>query len=162
MPNFRIRRRRKPDPEPTPAAPPQEEKIDDTEEMISESEDEAYIDKAMSDLKLSNLSRENPVPQKPTPVVNQPHYPPQRVPQYQKPTNVVYQNPKPASYRNQYPTHNRIPTQYTRKPTMEIANPRSKNRRGGTKIRYNTHYGAGGEHLDTRTKSIMLYNHCFG
>ena len=166
MPNFKIRRRRKQEQQPAPVNPPRsepvEEKIDPNEEVLTESSEEMYIDQAMSDLKMSKVAKPDPVPQKPAPVVNRPQYPQQRRPQYQKRATPVYQNPKPASYRNPYTTQNRIHTQYTRKPTMQIQNPRSKTTRGGAKIRFGSHYGTGGEHLDTHTKSLMLYNHCFG
>ena len=162
MPNFTIRRRRKKveQPEPTPKA--EEMKIDETEEYMSESSDSVAIDQAMSDLKVTPLKKEQRQPQyqqrevqrRPT---NQ-HY----RPQYQKPANVVQQNPKPTSYPNRNPTRPHIPNQYQRKPTMAIHNPRHRNKRGGPSMRFSSHYGAGGEHLDTRTKSIMLYNHCFG
>lgn len=166
MPNFKIRRRRKqvsqtPQTAPPPNSPT-EEKIDQMEEIISESEEERYIDNAMSDLKISKLARQDPVPQKRVQFAKRPQYAPQTVPQYQKRASVAYQQAKPASYPNQYTTQQQLPNQYTRKPTMQIANPRSKLSRGGNKLRFNSHYGADGEHLDTRTKSIMLYNHCFG
>ena len=161
MPNFTIRRRRKKVEEAPPQVAPAEEKIDNTEEYMSESSDETAIDDAMRDLKVAPAPRRENRPQyvqrRPQVVPKQEYY----RPQYQNQANVVRQNPKPASY--QYPNQGRphIPDQYQRKPTMQIANPRSKTKRGGAKLRFNSHYGADGEHLDTRIKSNLLYHHCF-
>ena len=62
------------------------------------------------------------------------------------------QNPAPTQNRPQYPP--------PRAP--QDRNPHSKRKGGGARMRYSSHYGIGGEHLDTRTKSVLLYNHCFG
>ena len=162
MPNFKIRRRRKVVEEQPPQAPPQEEKHDEMEESYSDPSEEAAIEDAMRDLKVTKLQRSDNGPQyaerRPQVAPKQEYY----RPQYQNPTNVVRQNPNPASYRYPKQARPHIPDQYQRKPTMQIANPRSKSKRGGTKLRFNSHYGTGGEHLDTRTKSILLYQHCFG
>ncbi len=161
MPNFTIRRRRKKVEQPQPTPKPEEKKIDETEEYMSESSDSVAIDQAMSDLKVTPLKKEQKQPQYQQREAQ--HRPSNQYyhPQYQKPTNVVQQTQKTASYPNQNPTRPHIPNQYQRKPTMAIHNPRSKNRRGGPSMRFSSHYGAGGEHLDTRTKSILLYHHCF-
>ena len=129
---------------------------------MSESSEEAAIDNAMKDLKVSNLERQ---PIKPQYRETRPQPAPQRQytrPQYQNPSIIAHQPPKPASYTTPNPTRPRIPNQYQRTPTMAIANPRSKRTRGGAKMHFRSHYGTGGEHLDTRTKSILLYQHCFG
>ena len=162
MPNFTIRRRRKKVEDPKPTPEPVETKVDETEEYMSESSDSAAIDQAMSDLKVTPLQKQQRQPQyqprEAQPVQHKQYY----RPQYQKPANIVRQQPKPASYPNRNPTRPHIPNQYQRKPTMAIHNPRSKSKRGGSSMRYSTHYGYGGEHLDTRTKSVLLYNHCLG
>lgn len=165
MPNFKIRRRRKVVDPPPPPNPPQEEKVDHMEESMSDSSEEAAIDAALNDLSMTKLQRPQKQPSVSAPpqqrrpqVPAQPQY---YRPQYQNPANVVRQQPNPASYPNRNPGRSHIPNQYTRNPTMQIQNPRSKRTQGGAKLRFTSHYGAGGEHLDTRTKSILLYNHCF-
>ena len=162
MPNFTIRRRRKKVEEPPPQAPPAEEKIDYTEEYMSESSDETAINTAMRDLKIPTVQQTVKRPQ-----YRQTEPPPAPIreyqrPQYQNPTNVAHQPTNRASYSQRNPTRPHIPNQYQRTPAMAIKNPRSKSIRGGSKLRFNSHYGTGGEHLDTHTTSLMLYNHCFG
>ena len=162
MPNFTIRRRRKKVEEAPPEVAPAEEKIDNTEEYMSESSDETAIDDAMRDLNIQPAPRTQSRPQyrqsEPPPVPKRDY----TRPQYQNPTNVARQPTKYASYPQRNPTRPHIPNQYQRTPTMAIQNPRSKRKGGGTRLRFNSHYGTGGEHLDTHTKSLMLYNHCFG
>ena len=162
MPNFTIRRRRKKVEEKPAPVETQEEKIDSGEEYMSDSSDSAAIDNAMRDLKVTPLER---TPKRPHSRRSEPPHAPQRQytrPHYQNPANVVNKVPTRATYPNPKPTRPHIPDQYQRKPTMAIQNPRSKTRRGGSRLRFSSHYGTGGEHLDTRTKSIMLYKHCFG
>ena len=162
MPNFTIRRRRKKVEEKPAPVETQEEKHDSAEEYMSESSDEVAIDEAMRDLKVTPLDRTPKRPQsrrsEPPPAPRQQY----NRPHYQKPATVDRKVPNRATYLNPEPTRAHIPDQYQRKPTMAIQNPRSKTRRGGSRLRFSSHYGTGGEHLDTRTKSIMLYNHCFG
>ena len=162
MPNFTIRRRRKKVEEKPAPVETREEKIDSAEEYMSDDSDGAAIDEAMRDLKVTPLertpkrpqSRRSEPPPAPRHQYNRPHY--------QNPANVVRKRPNHATYANPKPTRPHIPDQYQRNPTMAIQNPRSKTRRGGSKLRFNSHYGTGGEYLDTHTKSLMLYNHCFG
>ena len=162
MPNFTIRRRRKKVEDPPSQAPPKEEKIDHSEEYMSDSSDETAIDNAMRDLKVAPLERTQKQPQyRQTEARTAPKMNYSR-PRSQNPANVARQPPIHARYQNQNPTRPRIPDQYQRRPTMAIQNPRSKMNRGAPKMRYSSHYGSGGEHLDTHTKSLMLYNHCFG
>lgn len=162
MPNFTIRRRRKKVEQPPPQAPPVEEKIDSTEEYMSEDSDETAINNAMRDLKIPPVQQTQKQPQyrqtepPPAPKKSYPR------PQYQNPPNVARQPPNHARYPNRNTTRPHIPNQYQRTPAITIKNPRSKWKGGGSKLRFNSHYGARGEHLDTHTKSLMLYNHCFG
>ena len=134
MPNFKIRRRRKVVEQTPPPAPPQEEKHDEMEESYSDPSEETAIDDAMRDLKVAPApKREN----RPQYVQRRPQVAPRQEyyqPQYQNPTNVVRQNPNPASYQYPKPTRPHIPDQYQRNPTMQIANPRSKTKRGGAKL----------------------------
>ena len=162
MPNFTIRRRRKKVEEKPAPVQPQEEKNDSVEEYMSDSSESVAIDEAMRDLKITPLDR---TPKRPQSRRSEPPSAPVRQynrPHYQNPATVDRKVPNHATYRYPKPTRPRIPDQYQRKPTMPIQNPRSKTRRGGTKLRFSSHYGTHGEHLDTRTKSVMLYNHCFG
>ena len=166
MPNFKIRRRRrKVDPPP----PEPEEKMDEAEESVSMESEEMLIDKALEGLQVSKLNRQKSVPQyqptKPAVQQRQPqvqHNLAQTRPQLQNHANVVNNRQKSASHMRHLHGRSHIPNQYTSRPTMAIQNPRSKLRRGGANMRFSSHYGAGGEHLDTRTKSVLLYNHCFG
>lgn len=169
MPNFKIRRRKKIVEPPIQPPPVQEEKVDEFEETMSEPSEEMMIDAAMKELQVTPLQRRRTEPQKQhvnrVPSISRPQkpqYTPNTRPQYKTPTNVVTPPPNPARYRQKFQAPPRIPDQYTRKPTMAIQNPRSKTRRGGAALHFSSHYGAGGEHLDTQTKSVLLYNHCFG
>ena len=170
MPNFTIRRRKpKKQPKeatPPPATPVAEEKIDESEMYMSESSDGDYIDAAMKDLHIAPPQQAaRPVPQRPQippPVQNQPQYQQNPRPQYQNPTNVVHQPPKTTSYDRHFGPTPRINDPYRRKPTIPTPYSRPNKSRRGAKIRFRSHYGAGSEHLDTRTKSLMLLNHCFG
>ena len=161
MPNFTIRRRRKKVPERQVAPKHTEEKIDEAEEIASIESEDSLIESTISELKETKLDRTRTVPQ---------HYEntPQRRPiaqnnrpQRQNLTRFATQTQNPASYQNCFATPRHIPNQYTRKPTMQRHVPNSRTKCGGAKLIYRSYYGAGGEHLDTRTKSILLYNHCF-
>ena len=153
MPNFKISRRKKAIVE--PQKPPVEEKVDDSEMMASDSSDE-YIQDAIKAVKRVTFE------EKPKPRFNTFQPAPKTLPQRPNPPKVdrkpVVLEPK-QPYR---PPRRRMNDPYIRKPTMDFANPHSKYRRGGAKMRYRSHYGAGGEHLDTRTKANLLYTHCFG
>ena len=153
MPNFTIRRRRKPQPEPEPSSPPEEEeKIDDTEMEASSDEDE-YLDKAIADLKKVSFSdQDETMPQSPA----------RSEARSSEPSRNEYQPTRNEHYRPQYTQQRRMNDPYRRNPTMDYQKPSSKHRRGGTKIRFNSHYGLDGEYLDTRTKAALLYTHCFG
>lgn len=153
MPNFTIRRRRKPQPEPEPSPPPEEEeKIDDTEMDASSDEDE-YLDRAIADLKKVSISDN---------VETMPHSPAKSEPRYSEPSRNEYRPTKNEQHRSQYTQRRRMNDPYRRNPTMDYQKPMSKHRRGGSKIRFNSHYGLDGEYLDTRTKAALLYRHCFG
>lgn len=166
MPNFRITRKRKQvqvQPPPTrPATPPpivQEEKYDNAEMEESESSDSQYIDEAMANL---NIAPSRSRPRNPPAPPNTPHYTQKRRPHNQERTTLVPQRQKPASYDRHFGPTPRIGDPYRRKTTMTREVVRPKKKSGGAKIRFRSHYGADAEHLDTRTKSIMLLNHCFG
>lgn len=166
MPNFRITRKRKQvqvQPPPTrphtPAPIKQEEKFDDAEMEVTESSDEEYIDEAMSNLNIAPTELK-PRNQPPPPYV--PHSTPQRRPHYQERATFAPQRQKPTSFDRHFGPTPRINDPYRRKPTMATPVVRPKRKSGGAKIRFRSHYGADAEHLDTRTKSMMLLNHCFG
>ena len=153
MPNFKVSRKKK-----ALVEPPKhvvEEKVDDSEMLASDSSDE-YIEDAIKAVKRVTFE------EKPKPRFQVPPAPKRKLPQRQTTPNVVRKptvlEPK-APYRL---PRRRMNDPYSRKPTMDFSNPYSKYRRGGAKIRYRSHYGAGGEHLDTRTKANLLYRHCFG
>ena len=153
MPNFKVTRRKKAKVE--PPKPVVEEKVDEMEITDSDSSDD-YIDDAIEAVKRVTFE------DKPKPRHVPPKQPTISRPRFQTPTKPVQKpismTPK-APYR---PPARRMNDPYTRKPTMDFQNPYSKYRRGGAKMRYSSHYGPGGEHLDTRTKATMLYRHCFG
>ena len=166
MPNFTIRRKKKNvQPQAAPPAPKrpqpvyQEEKVDETEEYMSDSSSEEYIDAAMKDLKISQPQNR---PQNPPPVQNRPQYPPQSMPHYPQRANVAPQRPVSNHYGKHFGPTPTITDPYLRKPTMQTPYSRPQQKKRSAKIRFRSHYGAGSEHLDTRTKSLMLYSHCFG
>ena len=173
MPNFRITRKRKtvePPPPPTrpvtPALVPEEEKYDETEMEMSESSDEDYIDEAMSQLKVEQ-SQARPRqtetrPRNPLPQGKVPHYTPERGPQLQKRTTFAPQEQKPTSFDKHFGPTPRINDPYRRMPTIQRPVVRRKPKRRGDRLRFRSHYGTDAELLDTRTKSMMLLNHCFG
>ena len=153
MPNFKVTRRKKANV--VPPKPVVEEKIDEMEVTDSDSSDE-YIDEAIEAVKRVTFE-ENPksrfdMPERPT--ISRPRFETPATP-VKKPINLEPKEP----YR---PPRRRMNDPYSRKPTMDFQNPYSNYRRGGAKMRYGSHYGPGGEHLDTRTKAAMLYSHCFG
>lgn len=153
MPNFKVSRRKKP--KVVAPKPVVEEKIDETEVTDSSSSDE-YIDQAIQDVKrvtFEEKQKARSVPPK-QPTINRPQFQNQPKP-VQKPK---FLEPK----LHHRPQPRRMNDPYTRKPTMDFHNPYSKYRRGGAKMRYSSHYGPNGEHLDTRTKAALLYSHCFG
>ena len=152
MPNFKVSRRRKAIAE--PSKPVVEEKVDDSEMLASDSSDE-YIEDAINAVKGVTFE------EKPKPRFASFRPPPKNLPQRPNPPNVV-RKPVVLEPKQPYRPNRRINDPYTRKPTMDFTNPYSKYRRGGAKLRYRSHYGAGGEHLDTRTKANLLYTHCFG
>lgn len=159
QPQRQIQRPQRPQVQPTrPRPPPAEEKVDPYEETIIESSDEEYIDRAMSDLQIERPRNE---PQKQHMPKRQPQYRPQTQPQYQERTNVVQQRPNMNKYDQHFGPTPSIRNPYNRKPTMPIHNPRHKRKVGVPKMRFRSHYGTGSEHYDTRTKSYLLYNHCF-
>ena len=170
MPNFRITRKRKPalvlepvQKQPTrPSTPPpvtQEEKYDDSEMEMSESSDEPYIDRAMSQL---NMEQAQTRPRNHLPPPNTPHSTSQKRPQVDRRATFAPQLTKPTSFEKHFGPTPRINDPYRRKPTMQRPVVRRKAKSGGARIRFRSHYGADAEHLDTRTKSLMLLNHCFG
>jgi len=153
MPNFSIRRRKRAQPEPKEETPSDvEEKVDETE-MSESSDEQAYLDKAIEDLKKVTINdKVETIPQ--SPARSEAH-----VENHPRLERGYTRNDQ---YRPQYRQPNRMNDPYRHKPTMDYQIPSSKYRRGGSKIRFSSHYGLGGEHLDTRTKSALLYQHCFG
>ena len=156
MPNFKIRRKRRDPPAPQPPPPVKEEKIDDAEMSVSEESSDPGVSAAMS-----KLGFENP-PQNPEPPQKVRKVGFQSIPPSQKPAIPAPETQHPTRNRQNYRSQYHITDPYRRKPTMQYENPLRKKRGGARKLRYNSHYGVGGEHLDTRTKSTLLYHHCFG
>ena len=166
MPNFRITRKRKQvkveEPPSRPITPPpiaQKEKYDDAEMEISESSDEEYIDQAMSQL---NIQQTETRPRNAPPPPKVPHSTPQRRPQVNERATFAPPRRKPTSFDKHFGPTPRINDPYRRMPTMQRPVVRRKTKSGGARIRFRSHYGADAELLDTRTKSMMLLNHCFG
>ena len=160
MPNFTIRRRKKSQPKVQPPPPKVEEKVDEMEESYSDETEEELLDKAMNDLSMQS----EPQKQHPRPVQyqNQPQRPVAGHPQYQKQPTVARQvRFQPSNQQNSWGKP-RLNDPYTRKPTMRGGIPPRRQSRGGAKLRFRTHYGVGGEYMDTRTKSSLLLSHCFG
>ena len=153
MPNFTITRRKKAVVE--PQQPNIEEKVDEME-LSEDSESSEYIDQAIADVK--RVTFEDKANSRPQPVYTQPNIKPQTP----NTPNVVQNTQPQAPKAPQRRPYNQIDDPYTRKPTMDFQNPYTQYRRGGAKIRHRSHYGVGGEHLDTRTKAALLYRHCFG
>ena len=156
MPNFKIRRKRREPPAPQPPPPVKEEKVDDTEMSMSEESSDPGVTAAMSKLGFENPPR-NPEPPRKVRKVGF-----QSTPQPQKPAIPAQQNQFSARNRQNYRSLYHTTDPYRRVPTMQYENPLRKKKGGARKMRYHSHYGVGGEHLDTRTKSTLLYHHCFG
>ena len=133
------------------------------EESYTDESEEEHIEKALGELKIQKHQKQ---PQKTTTksvrFQNEPQRPVARHPQYQNQTNFVPQTYSQTSNRQNVWGRPRINDPYTRKPTMRLENSGRHRKRGGSKLRFRSHYGAGGEHLDTRTKSSMLLSYCFG
>ena len=160
MPNFKIRRRKKSQPKVQPPPPKVEEKVDEMEESFTDESEEELLDKAIGQLSMQNK------PQKPPPRTvqyqNQPQRPVARHPQYQKQPTVARQvRFQPSNQQNSWGKQ-RLNDPYSRMPTMRKEYPTRRNKRGGARLRFRSHYGVGGEHMDTRTKSSLLLSHCFG
>lgn len=166
MPNFTIRRRKPKKPvqhvQKPPEPQPVEEKIDETEMEYVESSDEEYITAAMQDLKLERQPSPPPRPQNRPTTQKRVHFDPRTEPQYKKPAIVAQQPVKAASYARHFGPTKLNNDPYTRRPTMPRPYLRPPKKKGVPRMRFRSHYGVGAEHLDTRTKSNMLLNHCFG
>ena len=169
MPNFTVKRRRRTNPTPQPKVEPvevEDSKESDEMEVDIASEDEQYIEDAINDLKETNITSDHPITPQNTPQNNishsQPQYYQEHRPQYQKQT--TYATPEqyiqPSLLKRS--TQSRINDPYRRKPTMQRPYRGARSGRGGGRLRYRSHYGLEGEHLDTQTKSYLLYTHCFG
>ena len=152
MPKFTIRRKKKQAPvQPEPKRQPVEEKIDENEVSMSES-DEEFISESMEQLKLENRPQNQP---------NHVRFQSNQRPQFENRARPVqrpdqmrkylprghYQQPEP----NPYYRHN--PTPYTHN-----ARPKPK---GRAKLRYRSLYGAGGDSLPTQAQAQLLYDRCF-
>ena len=159
MPSFTVRRR-KPRPEtPTPEKPKEDvnmEEKDSDEELVSEDSDTSeYLDEAFEAMK---LEPKTPQTKK---VRFEPPNAPKREPRRRFSTAFVPQRPYNRQPLPAQAPQRRINDPYTRKPTMRNEFPRARQKGGGGKLRYTSHYGLAGEHLDTRTKANLLYQHCF-
>lgn len=159
MPSFTVRRRK-----PRPKTPPPEEPKEDVnmeekesdEEVLSDLSDTSeYLDEAFEAIKLEPK----------TPQRRKVHFEPPNAPK-REPQRRFSSAFEPQRPYNRQPLPARTPPMrindpYTRKPTMRNEFPRARQKRGGGKLRYTSHYGLAGEHLDTQTKANLLYNHCF-
>ena len=125
-------------------------------ELSDSSSEHEYIDQDIAEVK--RVTFEDQAKTRPQPVYTQPKIEPQT----RNTPNVVRRPPVQPPNAPQRMPYNQMNDPYTRKPTMDFVNPYTQYRRGGAKIRHRSHYGAGGEHLDTRTKAALLYRHCFG
>ena len=153
MPNFKVSRRKKAVVE--PQQPNIEEKVDEME-LSEDSESSEYIDQAIADVKRVTFEEQSKT--RPQTAYTQPNIQPQT-----PNTPTIVRKPQPqAPYAPPRRPQRQLNDPYSRKPTMDFSNPYTRYRQGGAKMRYRSHYGAGGEHLDTRTKSALLYSHCFG
>ena len=166
MPRFKIKRKKKVTfEEPTKVEPmdtsvePTETKIDDSETTIDENGMETDASDSLESVTRSVQSMK--VDSEPQSVATKPQYQPQQ-PRYEQPSaNVARQDPYrynngPRPSRNAYATN-----QLYRKPTMPNPHVRPKRRTSNRRLTFRSHYGPGGEHLDTRTKAQLLYQHCF-
>ena len=160
MPSFTVRRRKQrpktPPPQEEEETPNVEEKESD-EELVSEySVTDEYIDEAFEEL---NLAPKTPLRRG---VRFEPPNAPKRQPHNRYPTTYVPHAPQNRQTLPQRTPQMRMNSPYTRNATMQNKIMRPKQGRGGAKLRYSTHYGIAGEHLDTQTKANLLYTHCFG
>ena len=153
MPNFKVSRRKKAVVE--PQQPNIEEKVDEME-LSEDSESSEYIDQAIADVKRVTFEEQSKT--RPQTVYTQPNIEPQTP---NTPTIVHKPQPQPPIAPQRRPQR-QLNDPYRRKPTMDFDNPFTQYRKRGAKMRYRSHYGTGGEHLDTRTKTALLYSHCFG
>ena len=134
----------------------QEEKIDETEMSdVSSSSDEAVEEY----LKRLSVQKQ---PQTPPIRPNVPQNVQTRRPQNQYQATVAQPAPRKVSWADRHtPTPHRA-NPYYRKAAMP--NPPARPPRGlrKAKMTFRSHYGPGGEYLDTRDKARLLYTNCFG
>jgi hypothetical protein len=153
MPRFKIGRKAKPQVAP-PATVAPEHKADVMEESFESSEDETQeLEHALDELSV------RPEPQRPQ---SRPLTYPEKRPHRLQPTTPAPTQPKRVHFDNYGRPPPHMPHPVYRKPTMPNPPIRPVRGRGKSKISYRSHYGAGGEYLDTRSKAVLLYNHCFG
>ena len=153
MPNFTIRRRKKPAPEPVAQKEPEQAQPEESESSSEQESEETLMDRVIPE-----AQKPVPAPQPQT----QPQYRPQRRVQFEQPEKVARRPPTYVQQQPHRPDLRRQADPYLRKPTMPIP-PRSRHRQNERKkFRYSTHYGVGGDVLDTQAKASLLYHHCFG
>ena len=146
MPNFRIRRKKR---EPEPVPQKQEDHImeEPSEPMLEDSvESEMSIEECFEDLNLRKRQNDYRVP--PRRVVSRANY--ERHP------------PKPVEYPEQTTYAPRRYAPYPPRPSIRIPQRPPQKIGQRNKIQYRSHYGPGGEYLDTQTKADLLLRSCFG
>ena len=160
MPRFKIKRKKKVQFEEPAKVEQPEAKVDEMETIIEQGDAESTGSDSLASV-ADSVAQMN-IDSKPQPVVKQPRYRPNPYPQNQPSARPVR---PPPGMNNYGPPLNQSPyaaNQLYRKPSMP--NPRNHPRRSGRtqRLKYRSHYGPGGEHLDSQTKARLLYHHCFG
>jgi hypothetical protein len=153
MSKFTIRRKKKKVVEPEPAKQPEPAPTEVSDSESFDSLEERYIDDALDEAK------EEIEPQEP---VRQPRYPPQRRVHFREPVKPAARPPRPVQQYPQRTPLAQLADPYRRIHTMRQPPMARPKHRGRERFRYTTHYGMGGQLLDTQAKAGMLYTHCFG
>ena len=156
MPRFKINRKIKSVPVPEPVVTPQEEKIDDSEMMDVGSNSDDAIENHLAQMKLDNK------PQNPPPAQIRPARPSLIRPEFRQPAKVARPPPKKVHFAPRPTRRPHVNDLYRRKAAMPNPRrpPQRRDRPG--RLSYSSHYGPGGDYLDTHTKARMMYSHCFG
>ena len=160
MPRFKIKRKKKVTFEEPAKVEAPEAKVDEMETVIEEGGAES--DGSDSLASVANSVAQMDIDPKPQPVVNKPQYRPNPPQQNQPSARFVHPPPETNNYRPAQRASPYAANQLYRKPSMP--NPRRRSQRSAKthRLKYRSHYGPGGEHLDAQTKARLLYHHCFG
>ena len=160
MPRFKIKRKKKVTFEEPAKVETSEAKVDEMETVIEQGGAES--DGSDSLESVANSVAQMNIDPKPQPVVNRPQYRPIPPRQNQPSARPVHPPPETNNFRTPARARSYAANQLYRKPTMPNPPIRPRRSRQSQRLKYRSHYGPGGEHLDAQTKARLLYQHCFG